>query len=82
MRFQCLALVLFLGAGLVSCTRDTGASREGPDARQAGRDAYRASQAAKRDAKEVGRELQNAGRQFREGWNEARGEDKVHHKKD
>jgi hypothetical protein len=82
MRIFCIALGLLLGTGLISCNRDGGASRDGPDARKAGREAYRASQAAKRDAKEIGRELQNAGREFREGWDEARGEDKGHRKKE
>lgn len=82
MRIPCIALVLFLGIGSISCNFDNRAHREGPDARKAGRDAYRAAQAARRDAKVVERELRNAGKEFREGWNEARNDDKSRRKKD
>ncbi len=76
MRIWCSILVLVLGMSLTSC--DSRERQEGPDARKAGRDAYRAAQAAKRDVKEAERELRNAGKKFREGWNEAKDEDKTH----
>ena len=80
MRTWCSVFVLFLGMGLTACNSDTD-RRESPDARKAGRDAYRAAQSAKRDLKEAERELEHAGKQFREGWNEAKDEDKATRKK-
>lgn len=79
MRASCIALILFVGAGLTSCNRDNSDRRTGAAARQAGRDAYRASQAAKRDAKQAERELRNAGSDFRQGWNEAKHQDATRH---
>ena len=81
MRISIIALVLALGIGLSSCDRDDSTRRETPEARQAGRDAYRAAQAAKRDLKEAERELEKAGKSFREGWLEAKHNDKNSHEK-
>jgi hypothetical protein len=65
--------------GLVSCTRD---DHESPDARQAGRNAYRAAQDAKRDLKQAEHDIEKAGKEFREGWNEAKHNDKSHPDRD
>jgi hypothetical protein len=77
MRIASVALALFLGIGLISCTTDNGQSGEGPGARQAGKDAYHAAQAAKRDLKKAEQEIRKAGKSFREGWNEAKNGDKI-----
>jgi hypothetical protein len=76
-----MKLVLFLGIGLISCSRDHDERRDGLAAHQAGREAYRAAQAAKRDAKEAERELRNASKEFREGWIEAKQENETRRKK-
>ena len=78
MRSFCVALVFCFGIGMIGCSRDDNAARQGATARQAGRDAYRASQQAKRDAKQAAREVEKAGKDFRQGWNEAKHEDKTH----
>ena len=82
MRISGIALVLFLGIGLMSCNRDDRANGEGPKARQAGRDAYRAAQEAKRDLKKAERDIESAGKEFREGWNEAKSSDKSRRDRD
>jgi len=79
MRACGLFLIFAIGLALPSCSRDS--RRDDPTARQVGRDAYRATQELKRDAKKAGKELQNAGRDIREGWNEAKHEDKPRPKK-
>ncbi len=73
MRLSCLAVLIILGMGSVSCTRDRGTGRrDEPAAREAGREAYHASQEVKKGAKEAARELRKAGKEFREGWSEAK----------
>jgi hypothetical protein len=75
MRSLCIALMLFAGMALSSCTRDNRPAQQSAAARQAGRDAYRAAQAARRDAKDAARQLEHAGKDFRQGWEEAKRED-------
>jgi hypothetical protein len=83
MRISVVPMALILGLSLVSCYRDDTAARAREDsrAREAGRKAYQAAQDAKRDIKEAGRELQKATKAFREGWNEAKNQDKTHRDK-
>ena len=81
MRTPSIKLVLFLGIGLISCSRDHDERRDSLAAHQAGREAYRAAQAAKQDAKEAERELRNASKEFREGWIEAKQENETRRKK-
>ena len=81
MKISSMALVLALAVGLSSCARDDDARRESPEAREAGRKAYRAAQAAKQDLKQAERQLEKAGKSFREGWLEAKHNDKNSHGK-
>ncbi|HXB69501.1 MAG TPA: hypothetical protein VNY05_14720 [Candidatus Acidoferrales bacterium] len=71
--------MLAAGLSVTSCNRD--APRDDPAARKVGRDAYRASEELKRGAKKAGQELRDAEKEVREGWNEAKHEDKSHPKK-
>ena len=74
-------LFLILAAGLLfpACNREP--RRDDPSARQVGRDAYHATQELKRDAKKAGQEIRQAGKDIREGWNQAKREDKTRPKK-
>jgi hypothetical protein len=69
-------LAAALGSG--ACTRRDrdSADRDEPTARQAGRAAYEASQDIKKGAKKAANELRDAGKEMRQGWNEAKHEDK------
>ena len=81
MRSLYIALVLAAGLGLSSCTReDTSRSNE-PAAHRAGREAYRASQDIKRGAKKAAEEINKAGDQLRDGWNDAKRQDRNSDKK-
>ena len=77
MRASWIALVIFLGVTLISCSRDNRADRSEPAARQAGRDAYHASQEVKQGARRAAHELENAGKEFRQGWSEAKHDNKT-----
>ena len=68
------AFLLAIGLTFTGCSRD--AHPNEPAARDVGRDAYRASQEIKRGAKKAGKELQKAGKEVRQGWNEAKHEDR------
>lgn len=76
MRFSCTAMLLLLGLGLVSCSRDDADYRAHDAARQAGREAYRASQEVKHGAKAAAQDLRNASKEFRDGWSEAKHNDR------
>jgi hypothetical protein len=80
MRTSCLALLILLGLGTVSCSRRDDHRNE-PVARQAGREAARASQEVKEGARNAERDLRNAGKQFREGWNEGKHTDRTEPRK-
>jgi len=82
MRLSGIILTFFLGLGLVSCNQDNRGTRQPADARQAGRDAYHAAQQAKRDLKKAEHDIERAGKNFREGWNEAKSNDKNRHDRD
>jgi hypothetical protein len=77
MRISYTALVVAGALSLISCTRENGAHREEPAAREAGREAYRATQDIKRGAKKAEQELRNTGKELRQGWNEAKRENKT-----
>ena len=66
--------MLAVGLTMASCKRE--AHRDEPAARQVGRDAYRASKELKRGAKEAAQELRKAGKELREGWNDAKRDEK------
>jgi hypothetical protein len=77
MRLSWIAAAFFLGATLISCSRDERSGRNEPAARQAGRDAYHASREVKQGARRAAHELENAGKEFRQGWGEAKHDDKT-----
>ena len=81
MRISCIAFLVFLGLGLISCNRGDTARRDHTAARQAGQEAYRASQELKHGAKEAVHDLRDAGKDLREGWTEAKHEDSTRRKK-
>lgn len=81
MRSFCTTFLIILGIGLTSCSRDDSSVRAHEAERQAGRDAYRASQEVKHGAKEAAHELRNASREFREGWSEAKDNEKTRREK-
>lgn len=62
-------------AALVSCSpNDRG--RQDADARKLGQEAHEAALKVKHDAKEVAHEARTAGKQFRDGWDDAKRNDK------
>lgn len=76
MRTTLVSIFCFIALGSMSCSR-WDSRHEQESARQAGREAYRASRELKRDAKHAATDLQHAGKEFREGWENARREDKT-----
>jgi hypothetical protein len=81
MRSLYITLVLAAGVGLSSCARDDTAHSNEPAAHRAGREAYRASQDIKRGAKKAAEEINKAGDQLRDGWNDAKRQDRNSDKK-
>jgi len=80
MREFWFTLSFLIGMSLVSCTQDNRDHRDdGAAARQAGRDAYRASQQVKDGARRAAQDLDHAGKEFREGWEEAKHNDRGAH---
>ncbi len=65
-----IAAVGLLGA----CNRRD--QRDDTGAHQVGREAYHASQEIKRGAKKAAQEIKKTGKEIREGWTEAKREDK------
>ena len=72
----CAALAMGLGA----CNRNE-AHRDEPPSKQAGRAAYEASQKIKEGARKAAKELNHAAKNAREGWNDAKREDRNSPKK-
>jgi hypothetical protein len=76
-RFTMTALVLLVTLSACSRTQRKGEQT----ARQVGREAYDAAQEVKRGARKAAQEIRKTGQEIREGWNEAKREDKSPKKK-
>jgi len=81
MRGLNLSLIIAVALGLGACDRRDSTKRDEPPARQVGREAYNLKQELKREAKEAAKELRKAGKDVREGWNEAKHDDRSDPKK-
>ncbi len=71
MRIRVLIVIAAVGL-LGACTR-----KDDTSAHQVGREAYHATQDIKKGAKKAANELKKAGKEIREGWAEAKREDKT-----
>ena len=72
-------IVVSIALSLAGCSRDDSGHRASAS-REAGRAAYQLSQETRRAAAKARQELRYAGKELREGWNQARHEDKARHK--
>jgi hypothetical protein len=76
-----ISLIVAIALGCAACSREESARTDEPAARRAGKAAYQLRQDLKKDAREAAHELHKAGKDVRDGWNEAKHEDRSTPKK-